>query len=204
MSRFITAALFLLIDISSHYVDDILVFTRSFSLEHVEIRFHTFNLLCLISRGVGRVENIEIFSSNYSAYSHHRQTNTLSYLDNYFNSISKLKTPCEITSLTKVMLQIIYPSIYEKVAKYSTNVEKYFNTINKIIHFSPGDKVMLKNSANSKTDSKFLGPFIIHHCTNNRAYILQDITGNIPPDKVPSSALKPVNPNTPFEEEHYE
>ncbi|KAL6071830.1 Chromo domain-containing protein [Balamuthia mandrillaris] len=48
----------------------------------------------------------------------------LSYLDNYFNSISKLKTLCEITSLTKVMLQIIYPSIYKKVTKYSANVEK--------------------------------------------------------------------------------
>ncbi|KAL6046890.1 Integrase catalytic domain-containing protein [Balamuthia mandrillaris] len=47
----------------------------------------------------------------------------LSYLENYFESISKPKIPCEITSLTKVILQIIYSSIYEKVAKYSTNIE---------------------------------------------------------------------------------
>ncbi|KAL6052122.1 Integrase catalytic domain-containing protein [Balamuthia mandrillaris] len=116
----------------------------------------------------------------------------LSYLDNDFNSISKLKTPREIIFLTKVMLQIIYPSIYKK---------KSTSTTNKIIHFSPRDKVMLKNSsANSKTDPKFLGPFIIHHCINNGAYVLQDITGNILPDKVSPSALKPVDPNTPFEE----
>ncbi|KAL6049957.1 hypothetical protein QOT17_020117 [Balamuthia mandrillaris] len=99
----------------------------------------------------------------------------LSYPDNCFNSISKLKTPREITFLTKVMLQIIYPSIYKKIAKYSINVEKHFNTMNRIIHFSPGDKVMLKNSsANSKTDPKFLG------------------------------ALKPVDPDTPVEDEHFE
>ncbi|KAL6072833.1 hypothetical protein QOT17_005376 [Balamuthia mandrillaris] len=103
----------------------------------------------------------------------------LSYPENYFESISKLKTPREITSPTKVMLQIVYSSIYEKV--------------------------MLKNlSANSKTDPKYLGPFIIHHCTNNRAYVLQDITGDILPDKVPPSALKLVDPNTPFEDKHFE
>ncbi|KAL6043845.1 hypothetical protein QOT17_023634 [Balamuthia mandrillaris] len=102
----------------------------------------------------------------------------------------KLKTPHEITSLTKVMLQIVYPSIYKKVVKYSTNIEKHFNANNKIIHFSPRDKVMLKNlSVNSKTDPKSLSPFIIHHCTNKGAYILQDITGNILFDKVPPSAL---------------
>ncbi|KAL6051017.1 hypothetical protein QOT17_019480 [Balamuthia mandrillaris] len=129
----------------------------------------------------------------------------LSYPDNYLKSISKLKTPCEIISLTKVMLQITYLSIYEKVANYSTNVEKHFNTNNKIICFSPGDKVMLKNSsANSKTDPKFLGPFIIHHCTDNRAYILQDITGDILPDKVPPSAFKPVDPDTSFKDKHFE
>ncbi|KAL6062761.1 hypothetical protein QOT17_012037 [Balamuthia mandrillaris] len=129
----------------------------------------------------------------------------LSYPDNYFSSISKLKTPREITSLTKVMLQIVYPSIYEKVAKYSANVERHFNANNKIIHFSSGDKVMLKNSsANSKTNPKFLGPFIIHQCTNNGAYVLQDITGDILPDKVPPSALKLVDPDTPFEDKHFE
>ncbi|KAL6047893.1 Chromo domain-containing protein [Balamuthia mandrillaris] len=95
-------------------------------------------------------------------------------------------------------------TIYEKVAKYLANVEKHFNATNKIIHFSPGDKVMLKNSlTNSKTDPKFLGPFIIHHCTDDRAYILQEITGNILPDKVPPSAFKPVDPNTPFNNEHF-
>ncbi|KAL6057735.1 hypothetical protein QOT17_015330 [Balamuthia mandrillaris] len=57
--------------------------------------------------------------------------------------------------------------------------------MNKIVHFSSGDKVMLKiSSANSKTNPKFLGPFIIHHCTDNGAYILQDIIGDIFPDKV--------------------
>ncbi|KAL6062450.1 Chromo domain-containing protein [Balamuthia mandrillaris] len=53
-------------------------------------------------------------------------------------------------------------------------------------------------------DAKFLGPLIIPHCTNNRAYVLQDITGNILPDMVPPSALKPVDPDTPFEDEHFE
>ncbi|KAL6076255.1 Chromo domain-containing protein [Balamuthia mandrillaris] len=108
--------------------------------------------------------------------------------------------PLKDKSAEEGMLQIVYPSIYEKVAKYSTNVEKHFNT-----HFSPRDKVMLKNpSANSKTDPKFLSPFIIHHCTDNGAYILQDITGGILPDKVPPSALKPVVPNTPVEDKHFE
>ncbi|KAL6065851.1 Chromodomain Y-like protein 2 [Balamuthia mandrillaris] len=45
--------------------------------------------------------------------------------------------------------------------------------------------------------------FIIHHCTDNGVYILQDITGDILPDKVPPSALKPVDPDTPFEDEHF-
>ncbi|KAL6042327.1 hypothetical protein QOT17_024488 [Balamuthia mandrillaris] len=64
---------------------------------------------------------------------------------------------------------------------------------------------LLKNSsANSKTNPKFLGPFIIYHYTNNGAYVLQDITGDILPDKVPPSALKPVDPDTPFEDKHYE
>ncbi|KAL6048895.1 hypothetical protein QOT17_020777 [Balamuthia mandrillaris] len=102
------------------------------------------------------------------------------------------------------MLQIVYPSIYKKVTKYSASIEKYFNANNKITHFSPGDKVMLKNSsANPKTDPKYLSPFIIHHCTNNRAYVLQDITGDILPDKIPPSALKLVDPNTPFEDKHF-
>ncbi|KAL6042081.1 Chromo domain-containing protein [Balamuthia mandrillaris] len=66
-------------------------------------------------------------------------------------------------------------------------------------------QLLLKNSsANSKTDPKYLGPFIIHHCTNNGAYVLQDITGDILPDKVPPSALKLVDPNTPFEDKHFE
>ncbi|KAL6070503.1 hypothetical protein QOT17_006769 [Balamuthia mandrillaris] len=95
----------------------------------------------------------------------------LSYPDNYFNSISKIKTPPEITSLTKVMLQIFYPSIYKKVTKYSANIEKYFNITNKIIYFSSGDK---------------------------------DITGNILLDKVPPSALTPVDRDTRFEDKHYE
>ncbi|KAL6066922.1 hypothetical protein QOT17_009283 [Balamuthia mandrillaris] len=60
------------------------------------------------------------------------------------------------------------------------------------------------DSANSKIDPKFLGPFIIHHCTNNGAYVLQHITGDILPDKAPPSALKPMDPNTPFEDKHYE
>ncbi|KAL6075858.1 Chromo domain-containing protein [Balamuthia mandrillaris] len=91
-------------------------------------------------------------------------------------------------------------SNYKKVAKYSTSIEKHFNANNKIIHFSPGDKVMLKNSsANSKTDLKFLSPFIIHHCTDNRAYVLRDITGDILPDKCSQAC----GSDTPFEDEHF-
>ncbi|KAL6052128.1 hypothetical protein QOT17_018785 [Balamuthia mandrillaris] len=64
---------------------------------------------------------------------------------------------------------------------------------------------MLKNSsANSKTDPKFLGPFIIHYCTNNKAYVLRDFTGNILPNKVPPSALKPVDFDTPCKDKHFE
>ncbi|KAL6055441.1 hypothetical protein QOT17_016716 [Balamuthia mandrillaris] len=55
----------------------------------------------------------------------------------------------------------------------------------------------------SSTSAKYLGPFIIHHCINNGAYILQDITGNIFPDKVSPSALKLVDPNTSFEDKHF-
>ncbi|KAL6049121.1 hypothetical protein QOT17_020672 [Balamuthia mandrillaris] len=74
-------------------------------------------------------------------------------------------------------LQIIYPSIYKK----------------------------LKNSlANFKTNFKFHSSFIIHHCTDNRAHDLEDITGNILPDKVPLSAVKHIDPSTPFEDKHFE
>ncbi|KAL6045456.1 hypothetical protein QOT17_022768 [Balamuthia mandrillaris] len=88
----------------------------------------------------------------------------LSYLDIYFNSISKLKTLHEITSLTKVMLQIVYPFIYEKKG---------------ISMLTTGDKV------------------------KNLAYIFQDIISNTIPDTVPPSALKPIDPNTPFEDKHF-
>ncbi|KAL6056986.1 hypothetical protein QOT17_015756 [Balamuthia mandrillaris] len=77
--------------------------------------------------------------------------------------ISKLKTPHKITSLTKVMLQIVYSFIYKK------GLSPWRRTVNNFIHTYQ-----------------------------------QDITGNILPDKIPSSALKPVDPNNPFKDKHFE
>ncbi|KAL6042149.1 hypothetical protein QOT17_024565 [Balamuthia mandrillaris] len=61
----------------------------------------------------------------------------------------------------------------------------------------------IEDDDKDKVEPPIMAPILLNY-QHTTAFIDSDITSNIPPGKVPQSALKPVDPSTLFEDKHFE
>ena len=129
----------------------------------------------------------------------------LNYPYEHHQAVSQLKEPATLMGLAQAMYEIVYPTIKSKIKAFANRVEQNFNKRNNLTSFNSGDKVMLQNTAaKTKTEPKFLGPYVVHRRTKNGTYMLRDTTGDLLQDNVPPSQLKLADSTAETSEDHYE
>ena len=120
-----------------------------------------------------------------------RAANTLkSYLDVSSHPLSEE----QLLQRSKLIIDSIYPSIFEMSKDYGKKSASYFNKSKKIVDsFKVGDFIMLKNiNKKRKGDAIWLGPYSIAKVHDSGTYSLKDRTNSLMKTRVSQKHIKLV------------
>jgi transposase InsO family protein len=116
---------------------------------------------------------------------HARPWNTFA---DYSDVKSSVMTETELLERNAKVVELLFPSVEERVLAYNENVRAKFDKKHRIVSFEKGDVVYKKPDVFSKTE-RYEGPFKVVD-SKGGAYALLDATGATFPRKVSPDLLK--------------